>query len=88
MKKSILILSFAFMALASVTFTSCKNSPKQAEQSEATEKMAVVEYQCPMKCEGEKTYEEKGDCPVCGMALVQLEADSTQNKSSHDGHMH
>jgi Cu2+-exporting ATPase len=26
-------------------------------------------YYCPMQCEGEKTYEEAGDCPVCGMHL-------------------
>lgn len=30
-------------------------------------------YQCPMKCEGEKTYEEPGDCPVCNMHLAPLE---------------
>ena len=27
-------------------------------------------YYCPMHCEGEKTYEKPGDCPVCGMDLV------------------
>jgi len=26
-------------------------------------------FYCPMKCEGEKTYEVKGTCPVCGMNL-------------------
>ncbi|MFD0795423.1 heavy metal translocating P-type ATPase [Mucilaginibacter litoreus] len=28
-------------------------------------------YYCPMHCEGEKTYEKPGNCPVCGMALVK-----------------
>ena len=28
-------------------------------------------YYCPMHCEGEKTYDEQGDCPVCGMHLVE-----------------
>lgn len=28
-------------------------------------------YYCPMHCEGEKTYNKAGDCPVCGMDLVQ-----------------
>ncbi len=28
-------------------------------------------FYCPMHCEGEKTYDEPGDCPVCGMALVE-----------------
>jgi hypothetical protein len=27
-------------------------------------------YYCPMKCEGEKTYDQPGNCPVCGMHLV------------------
>ncbi len=28
-------------------------------------------FYCPMHCEGEKTYDEAGDCPVCGMDLVE-----------------
>jgi hypothetical protein len=27
-------------------------------------------YYCPMKCEGDKTYEDPGKCAVCGMDLV------------------
>lgn len=30
-------------------------------------------FQCPMKCEGEKTYQEQGACPVCGMHLKPIE---------------
>lgn len=26
---------------------------------------------CPMHCEGDKTYDKPGDCPVCGMDLVE-----------------
>lgn len=26
-------------------------------------------YQCPMKCEGKKTYDKKGKCPSCTMDL-------------------
>jgi len=29
-------------------------------------------YQCPMKCEGDKTYSEPGRCPVCGMNLAPV----------------
>ena len=29
-------------------------------------------YQCPMKCEKEKTYDKPGKCPVCGMALRKI----------------
>lgn len=28
-------------------------------------------YYCPMFCEGDKTYDHTGDCPVCGMDLVE-----------------
>lgn len=28
-------------------------------------------FYCPMHCEGEKTYDKMGDCPVCGMDLVE-----------------
>ena len=34
-------------------------------------------YYCPMRCEGDKTYDHPGHCPVCGMDLVeQVSADS------------
>lgn len=29
-------------------------------------------YQCPMKCEGDKTYSKPGECPVCHMHLKKL----------------
>ena len=29
-------------------------------------------YQCPMKCEGDKTYKASGSCPVCNMHLKQV----------------
>ena len=35
-------------------------------------------FYCPMHCEGDKTYSEPGDCPVCGMDLVE--------EASADGH--
>jgi len=33
---------------------------------------STTSYYCPMQCEGEKTYDQPGDCPVCGMDLVPL----------------
>ncbi|WP_053991193.1 heavy metal translocating P-type ATPase [Mangrovimonas sp. TPBH4] len=38
-------------------------------------------FYCPMHCEGDKTYDKPGDCPVCGMDLVEeqnLSAVATQ----------
>ncbi|MEC5167475.1 Cu+-exporting ATPase [Flavobacterium sp. PL11] len=43
-------------------------------------KNAAGKYYCPMFCEGEKVYDDPGDCPVCGMDLVKapdLEAAKT-----------
>jgi uncharacterized paraquat-inducible protein A len=35
-------------------------------------KMEVMKtYSCPMKCEGDKTYDKPGKCPVCGMKLKE-----------------
>jgi Cu2+-exporting ATPase len=31
-------------------------------------------YYCPMHCEGDKTYDQPGACPVCGMDLVEQPA--------------
>jgi Cu2+-exporting ATPase len=35
-------------------------------------------YYCPMHCEGDKVYDGAGNCPVCGMHLVN--EDSKENK--------
>jgi heavy metal translocating P-type ATPase len=37
----------------------------------AIEKSASGKFYCPMHCQGDKTYDKPGDCPVCGMDLVQ-----------------
>jgi Cu2+-exporting ATPase len=42
-------------------------------------------YYCPMHCEGDKVYNKPGDCPVCGMDLVPLEATAEdENKTYTD----
>ena len=37
-------------------------------------------YYCPMHCEGDKMYNKEGDCPVCGMDLVQQASVSKSSK--------
>ncbi|MDA0194035.1 MAG: copper-translocating P-type ATPase [Bacteroidetes bacterium] len=37
-------------------------------------------YYCPMQCEGTKTYNEPGNCPVCGMHLVKQESLQSKKK--------
>jgi Cu2+-exporting ATPase len=34
-------------------------------------------YYCPMHCEGNKVYQEPGDCPKCGMHLIKEQAATT-----------
>lgn len=53
-----------------------------------TNKVAAdtVAYQCPMKCEGNKTYDKAGKCPKCNMSLVKVE--QKKKKDNHQGHNH
>ena len=44
------------------------NQHKSKEQQE-------TKYQCPMNCEGNKTYNQPGECPVCNMQLVMVGQD-------------
>ena len=44
-------------------------------------------YYCPMHCEGDKTYDKAGDCPVCGMHLVK-EAELNVKKTMYTCPMH
>ena len=36
-------------------------------------------FYCPMRCEGDKTYDKPGDCPDCGMDLVEEQNLSTSS---------
>ena len=40
-----------------------------------------AKYYCPMHCEGDKVYNQAGDCPVCGMHLVKEVALAVSNTS-------
>ena len=42
--------------------------PKQQKKPKG---QSTGTYYCPMHCEGDKTYNKPGDCPVCGMDLVE-----------------
>ena len=82
MKKAILTIGTAILLIAgSSMFSACGNSEtKHHEDMNHDENMEMTDehdehahYQCPMKCEGEKTYEEPGICPVCEMDLKEVE---------------
>lgn len=46
--------------------------------------VAMSAYQCPMKCEGDKTYDEQGACPTCKMDLKEVKVTSKKEQSSQD----
>ncbi|EKY14271.1 heavy metal translocating P-type ATPase [Capnocytophaga sp. oral taxon 326] len=41
-------------------------------------------FYCPMHCEGDKTYDHPGDCPVCGMHLVEQVGGAQQQHHHHE----
>ncbi|WP_420575292.1 heavy metal translocating P-type ATPase [Ekhidna sp.] len=45
-------------------------------------------YYCPMLCEGDKKYDEPGDCPKCGMDLEQEQSATSKNKTIYTCPMH
>jgi protein SCO1/2 len=51
--------------MAAVTFTACNTKVSDTNDN--------ILYQCPMKCEGEKTFNESGSCTICKMDLKALE---------------
>lgn len=52
-----------------LTFTACNSKTSDSRNN--------LSYQCPMKCEGEKTFKESGSCAVCKMDLQVLEVATT-----------
>lgn len=79
-------LLYASLFLLTMACTS-NNEKKETTEAVQHEKVAEKKYACPMKCEGDKTYAEAGQCPVCKMDLEEIamvESDST----SHEGHEH
>src|SRR5690554_6158389 len=49
-----------------------------------TDKSASAIYECPMHCEGDKTYDAPGSCPVCKMDLVPVAEKEKENGEISD----
>ena len=60
-----------------------KKLKKKKKASKKIPKEGV--FYCPMHCEGDKTYDRFGDCPVCGMDLVPMNAamEEEENKPNN-----
>lgn len=66
MKKSLLVLGFVLLAV--IMFNSCGSSSSKEKQS-TTKEVAKVQYTCTMH--PEVVSDKPGNCPKCGMALVE-----------------
>jgi cation transport ATPase len=72
---------------------SCCSSNNHSKKFEKV-KLAKSDYYCPMKCEGVKTYDQPGDCPVCNMHLVRVDEQNKEHRHSqakgnhHHDHQH
>jgi len=80
-------LLFFLFSLA-FALAACNNTPQPASTTETEAATTPAEqadaaYACPMKCEGEKTYDKPGTCPVCKMDLVAV-----SEKEDEEGHEH
>lgn len=54
--------------------------------TESKPKREGQKYYCPMRCEGDKVYDQPGRCPVCKMHLVPVEETDTVRKQQHHAH--
>ena len=48
-----------------------KHQPNKEKKQEQPKGKGTGTFYCPMHCEEDKTYNKAGDCPVCGMDLVE-----------------
>lgn len=57
---------YLVVLIISLALAACKNHDSGTVVKD-------VAYHCPMQCEGNKTYGQKGSCPICKMDLVKVE---------------
>jgi len=57
-------------------FLSCKN--EQSQDNHQNHLQEHDNYICPMGCEGDKTYPQPGNCPICNMTLQLVEEELIQ----------
>ena len=66
---------YSIIIATAIVLTSCGGETKPEEHNHEGHdhsEMTNTKYACPMKCEGDITYDEKGECPVCHMDLKEV----------------
>jgi transcription initiation factor IIE alpha subunit len=66
--KMLLITAIAILSFSAADAQTTKKKTKFSKEKTA------MHYQCPMKCEGDKTYHKNGKCPVCNMQMKPVKA--------------
>ena len=69
-------MAIVILFIATITLISCNT--KKAKNTLTN----VTLYQCPMQCEGVKTYSSQQSCPICKMDLELLSDNITKEISS------
>lgn len=68
--------------------TSSNNRKTDSPKKVSSIGIGSGKFYCPMHCEGDKTYDKPGDCPVCGMDLVEEQNLSTPSSGEWTCPMH
>lgn len=58
--------------LAILTIFSVTSINAQTKKHSDAKHQHTTVYQCPMKCEADKTYDKAGKCPKCNMNLKEV----------------
>lgn len=68
---------YAFLLIFMVAHLTSCNTKKKDE-------LAVAIYQCPMKCERDKTFNQPGSCAICKMDLQLMETKTKETNEISD----
>lgn len=63
------------LLLITLSFSACNSNKKNQN---------TILYQCPMRCEGDKTYAKPESCPVCKMDLQPIKTEIEKIKNTGD----
>lgn len=68
--KIIFLMAIALFSITALNAQTAKSKTTSVKTDSAL-------YQCPMKCEGDKSYGKAGKCPKCGMNLKAISKSET-----------